>query len=104
MREAEEATAGREAGQLRKQLEVWTHRLADADQEPEALSRIQELKAKIRAIKTIAPPPLEVPATAVPIERVREYLKSLSSLIGVSEDQGKALVHSLVEHHGLGLH
>jgi len=49
------------------------------------------------ALPTEPPPPL----VKVDRRRVAKYLRSLSKLMAGTEDQGKALVQSLVEHHGL---
>jgi predicted DNA-binding transcriptional regulator AlpA len=110
-RAAENAAAGKEAADLRRQLEAWSRRHTDADpdsdQECEAAAKILELKRALKQLRDRAagqaPAPL---ASASPIsrDRIAAYLRSLGDLVSKSSDQGKMLVQSLVEHHGLQVH
>ena len=97
-------------GKLRKvetDLNLWyeRHDTTKSDIEKEAAwRRIVDLTKQHKRLKQQAdrqtektpPPPVKVNQ-----RRVAKYLKSLSKLMADGEDQGKAFVQSLVEHHSL---
>ncbi|MBA7609941.1 hypothetical protein ES703_17144 [subsurface metagenome] len=94
-------------GKIETDIKLWydRHDNAKGDTEKEAAwRRIVELSSKIKELKRRwkkqpeRPKPKRLNITKKAIAR---YLESMNSLMGKTNDKGKAFVQSLVEHHGL---
>ncbi|HEV2296870.1 MAG TPA: recombinase family protein [Tepidisphaeraceae bacterium] len=105
--QAEQDALGKEAGDLRRQLETWSRRHTDADsdspEEVDAAAHIRRLKAELKRLRAQASAQPAAPASipVITTEKVSAYLNSLGTLVSKTGDEGKALVQSLIEHHGL---
>lgn len=79
--QAEQDALGKEAGELRRQLETWSRRHADAEpdsqEESDAAAQIRKLKGELKRLKsqatTRAPAATSLPAIST--EKVAAYLK-----------------------------
>jgi site-specific DNA recombinase len=105
-RRADQEDSGRALRKLDADIALWYRRHDGAQSEVEqeaAWKRIVELTQTAKQLRAQTPQTNAASPAIEPItrDRVARYLKSLSALVGQTEDAGKSFVASLVEHHGL---